>query len=394
MPHIGKRAVISGIGWTEYSHMSGRSVEALAVEACRAALEDAGLTSRDADGIITFGLQDTVSSAVVATDLAMPVVNHYADYNAGGNMACGVVLHAAMAVEAGQAQHVIVFRALNGATGLRYGGADFSNVLATTSIHSDSEPQFLDSCGVTMPLQHFALLCRRHMIKFGTTTDHLAAVAISGRSYAKLNERAMKQEALTLDDYYASPLIADPFRRADCCLQTDGACAVVVSAADVANDLRQRAIQIASGVSRTGPRARGGMWGNFWDDHTFSYAHHTVPGIFDRAGVSAADIDLAQLYDCFTYSVLAQFEDFGFCKKGEAGPFFAEGRAMLGGELPVNTAGGLLSEGYIHGLNLVVEAVIQLRREAGRRQVIGAETALVSAGGATSTGSALVLARR
>jgi acetyl-CoA acetyltransferase len=386
-------AIISGIGWTDYSRNSGRSVEALAVEAARRALSDAGIAPEDADGIVTYGLLDTVATAVVATDLGMKAVNHYADFNAGGNMGCGSVLQAAMAVATGQARHVVVFRALNGASGLRYGGAQFSRLLAMTSIHSDSEPQFLDPAGITMPAQHFALLCRRHMIRYGTTEEHLAAVAMSGRAHAERNERAMMRKPMTREDYFAAPMVADPFRVFDCCLQSDGACAVVVSARDTAPDLRKPAVRILSGATVTGPRARGGMWGNFWDDHARSYAHFAAPRLFGRAGIAPGDIDLAELYDCFTYSALVQLEDFGFCEKGEGGPFFAEGHTRPGGSLPVNTAGGLLSEAYIHGLNLVVEAVSQLRGEAGERQVRDAETALVSAGGAASTGSALILAR-
>jgi acetyl-CoA acetyltransferase len=386
-------AVITGIGWTDYSRNSGKSVESLAVEAAKAALADAGLAPGDADGIVTYGLLDTVATAVVATDLGMAVVNHYADYNAGGNMACGAVFSAAMAVASGQARHVVVFRALNGASGVRYGGAAFSQLLAMTSIHSDSEPQFLDSCGVTMPVQHFALLCRRHMIRHGTTPDHLAAVAMAGRSYAERNERAMMRKPMGREDYESSRMISEPFRTVDCCLQSDGACALVVSARDAAADLKRQPVRILSGATVTGPRARGGMWGNFWEDHSRSYAHYAAPRLFGSAGLKPADIDLAQLYDCFTYSALVQLEDFGFCTKGEGGPFFAQGRTRLGGDLPVNTAGGLLSEAYIHGLNLVVEAVSQLRGEAGVRQVPGAETALVSAGGATSSGSALILAK-
>ncbi len=382
---------IAGIGWTEYSRNSKRSVEALAVEASKKAIADAGLRTSDIDGIVTFGLGDTSTTSVVATDLGLPTVNHYADYGAGGNMSCGVVLHAAMVVATGQADNVLVYRALNGASGVRYGGERFSQLLAESSVHSDAEPQFLDTCGITMPAQHFALLCRRHMIKYGTTSDDLAAVAMNGRAHAQLNDRAMARKPMTRADYDASPWIAEPFRLFDCCLQSDGACALVVTSTERARDLRHKPVTVRAGITASGPANRGLMWGNYWHDHSECYAHFAADRLFGMAGISRSDLDFAQIYDCFTYSVIAQFEDFGLCEKGAAGAFFREGRARLGGDLPINTAGGLLSEAYIHGLNNVVEAVSQLRGDAGVRQVKGAELGLVTAGGATSTGSALIL---
>lgn len=389
--NFNSKTSIVGIGWTDYSRNSKRSVEALALEACKNAIADAGLTKSDIDGIVTFGLGDTSTTSVIATSLGLPTVNHYADYGAGGNMACGVVLHAAMAVATGQADNVLVYRALNGASGVRYGGERFSQLLAESSIHSDAEPQFLDTCGITMPAQHFALLCRRHMIKYGTTSDDLAAVAMTVRAHAQLNERAMARKPMTRSDYDASPWIAEPFRLFDCCLQSDGACALVVTSTERARDLPHGAVTIRAGITASGPANRGLMWGNFWHDHSECYARFAAERLFHMADIERSDLDFAQIYDCFTYSVIAQFEDFGLCEKGAAGTFFREGRARLGGDLPVNTAGGLLSEAYIHGLNNVVEAVSQLRGEAGARQVKGAQIGLVTAGGATSTGSALVL---
>ncbi|VTU30859.1 thiolase C-terminal domain-containing protein [Variovorax sp. PBL-E5] len=384
-------ASIAGIGWTDYTRNSGKTVEALALEACRNAIEDAGLVPADVDGIVSFGLGDTATTSVVATGLGLPVVNHYADYGAGGNMACGVVLHAAMAVATGQADHVLVYRALNGASGVRYGGAKFSELLAESSIHSDAEPQFLDTCGITMPAQHFAMLCRRHMIKYGTTDEDLAAVAMNGRAHAADNERAMKRAPMSLDDYRASPWIAEPFRMYDCCLQSDGACALLITSTERARDLRHRPVTVRAGITGSGPANRGLMWGNYWGDHSECYARFIADRLFGMAGIERGDLDFAQVYDCFTYSVIGQFEDFGLCEKGGAGAFFREGHARIGGKLPVNTAGGLLSEAYIHGLNNAVEAVSQLRGDAGTRQVRGAELGLVTAGGATSTGSALIL---
>jgi len=384
-------AAIAGIGWTDYTRKSGRAVEQLALEACKKAVEDAGLKTSEVDGLVTYGIGDTSMTSVVATGLGLPVLHHYADYSAGGNMACGVVLHAAMAIATGQATNVLVYRALNGASGVRYGGSRFSELLAESSVHSDAEPQFLDTAGINMPAQHFALLCRRHMIKYGTTEEDLAAIAINGRAHAVDNERAMKRAPMTLDDYRASPWIAEPFRLLDCCLQSDGACALLLTSTERARDLRHKPVTLRGGMTGAGPANRGLMWGNYWQEHADCYAHFIADRLFAMADVTRGDLDFAQVYDCFTYSVISQFEDFGLCEKGGAGAFFRAGHARIGGKLPVNTAGGLLSEAYIHGLNNVVEAVSQLRGDAGARQVKGAELGLVTAGGATSTGSALIL---
>ena len=386
-----KSTAIAGVGYTDYSRNSGRTVERIALEAVHAAAADAGIPVSEIDGLVTYGLGDTSYTGVIATGLGLKRLDYFCDYSAGGNIASAAVLQAAMAVATGQAKCVVVYRALNGATGMRYGGSGWGNLLSTTGLLSDAEPQFLDTCGITMPAQHFALLARRHMVKYGTTNADLAAVAMTCRDHAAKNPRAQMRKSMTLADYEASPWIAEPFRLLDCCLQSDGACAVLVTSFDRAKDLRQKPIRILSGAIGGSPRSRGVMWTNYADEHAECFATELADGLFARAGVTRADMDFAQLYDCFTYSVLVQLEDFGFCEKGESGAFFREGRASLQGELPVNTGGGLLSEAYIHGLNCVVEAVDQLRGHGGDRQVAGAELGLVTAGGAAQSGSALIL---
>ena len=388
---IRDKTAIVGIGTTDYSKHSGHTVEVLAFEAASRAIADAGLAPTDIDGITTYGLGDTVATNVLATDLGLSRVRHYADFNAGGNMAAGAVTHAAMAVASGMADYVLVYRALNGSSGVRYGGEAFAELLSRTSIHSDAEAQFLAPHGITMPAQEFALICRRHMVRYGTTHEQLGAVATTCRDHATRNPRAQMQKPMTLDDYLAAPWIAEPFRLYDCCLMTDGACALVVTSAERARDLPHRPIYVMAGVTGGGPANRGGMWGNYWEDHTECYAKYIRDDLYTMAGVGPDDMDLAQIYDCFSYSVIAQLEDFGFCAKGEGGPYVEGGRIGLGGELPVNTGGGLLSEGYIHGLNGVTELVTQLRGDADGRQVDGAEVGLATAGGAAPNGSAVIL---
>jgi acetyl-CoA acetyltransferase len=387
-------ASIVGIGWTDYTRNSGRTVEALALEACRNAIDDSGLNADAVDGLVSFNLGDSVTTSVVSTGLGLSKMNHYADFSAGGYMACGIVMEAAMAVATGQADYVVAYRALNGSSGQRYGGAEFSRLLADHGVHTDAEQQFLDTAGITMPAQHFALLCRTHMTRYGTTNEDLGAIAMTMRAHANDNPRAqMRDRRMTLADYQGSPWIAEPFRLLDCCLQTDGGCALLITTPERARDLAKAPVDILSGFTSAGPRNRGAMWGNFSPDSTVTYAEHHADRLFARAGIDRKDLSFAQVYDCFTYSIIGQMEGFGLIEKGQAGDFFRSGEASIGGRLPVNTHGGLLSEGYIHGLNNVVEAVSQLRGEGGKRQVQNAQLGLVTAGGATSTGSALILAR-
>jgi acetyl-CoA acetyltransferase len=387
-------ASIVGIGWTDYTRNSGRTVEALALEACRNAIDDSGLNADAVDGLVSFNLGDSVTTSVVSTGLGLSKMNHYADFSAGGYMACGIVMEAAMAVATGQADYVVAYRALNGSSGQRYGGAEFSRLLADHGVHTDAEQQFLDTAGITMPAQHFALLCRTHMTRYGTTNEDLGAIAMTMRAHANDNPRAqMRDRRMTLADYQGSPWIAEPFRLLDCCLQTDGGCALLITTPERARDLAKAPVDILSGFTSAGPRNRGAMWGNFSPDSTVTYAEHHADRLFARAGIDRKDLSFAQVYDCFTYSIIGQMEGFGLIEKGQAGDFFRSGEASIGGRLPVNTHGGLLSEGYIHGLNSVVEAVSQLRGEGGKRQVQNAQLGLVTAGGATSTGSALILAR-
>ena len=387
-------ASIVGIGWTDYTRNSGRTVEALALEACRNAIDDSGLNADAVDGLVSFNLGDSVTTSVVSTGLGLSKMNHYADFSAGGYMACGIVMEAAMAVATGQADYVVAYRALNGSSGQRYGGAEFSRLLADHGVHTDAEQQFLDTAGITMPAQHFALLCRTHMTRYGTTNEDLGAIAMTMRAHANDNPRAqMRDRRMTLADYQGSPWIAEPFRLLDCCLQTDGGCALLITTPERARDLAKAPVDILSGFTSAGPRNRGAMWGNFSPDSTVTYAEHHADRLFARAGIDRKDLSFAQVYDCFTYSIIGQMEGFGLIEKGQAGDFFRSGEASIGGQLPVNTHGGLLSEGYIHGLNSVVEAVSQLRGEGGKRQVQNAQLGLVTAGGATSTGSALILAR-
>jgi 17-hydroxy-3-oxo-4-pregnene-20-carboxyl-CoA lyase len=374
------QAAISGVGFTDYTRESNRTVLELAIEACTAAIDDAGLSKDDIDGLICFHENDTATVRDVAAALGIAELNWWGDVLAGGTFSCAVVGEAAMAVTTKTARNVVVYRALNGRSGVRIGRFRIDR--------RDGVSQFMAPVGFGTPPEMFGMLARRHMHVYGTTKEQFGAVAVTQRHNAMTNPRAMRREPLTLEDYMTARVIADPYSLFDCCLESDGACALVVSATEVANDLRHPPVLVSGFVHGGGPRPRLPFDGT--DDFTESCFRRLAPVLYDRAGVGPADIDVAELYDAYTFEVIHQLEQLGFCADGEGGDFVAEGRTARDGQLPVNTHGGLLSEAYIHGLNHTVEAVMQLRGTAGKNQVPGAEIALVTGFGFVA-GSMLIL---
>ena len=379
------RAAITGVGYTPLSRESGLSVEALALQASLSAIRDAGLAPRDIDGVVSYGVGDSAQVRSVAQALGLEASNWYTDLYGGGSFSCLSVANAAMAVALGLCRHVLVYRALNGRSGRRLGRSTSAALEAVGGAE-----QFTVPFGQLAPVQSYGMLARRHMIDYGTTTEHLGHVAVTLRANAVRNERAIMRKAITLEDHRESRWIAEPFRLLDCCQETDGACALIVSRSEIARDLPHPPAYVSSfAIGGSGASA---LSPDKVDDFTTFFPAHIAPGLYARAGIEVGDIDLAALYDAFTFLVIAQLEDFGFCAKGEGGPFVADGQITPGGNIPVGTNGGLLSEGYVHGLNNVLEAVSQLRGDAGARQIEGVEVALASGWGA-NVGSALVLTR-
>jgi len=374
---------IAGIGWTEFSKKSGRTVRSLASEACIKATADAGLKISDIDGIVSYNFNDSAPAIAVATEIGVPQAGYAVDFLSGGNAANLIILSAIAAIEAGLAKTVLCYRAMNGRSGFRLGGGRDMSAYNIT--------QYTAPFGwITYP-QAMAMWCRRHMIEYGTTSEQLGEIAVQFRKNAEHNERAMQRTPITMDDYFNSRMIVDPFHMLDICLETDGACAVLVTSTERAKDMAHKPIRVMGGAYGGGPNQGEDLFDAIrWPDHSHNYAKYIGDDLWKSAGIGPKDIDIAQIYDCFTYSIIMQLEGLGFCKEGEGGPFVQGGRIAPTGELPLNTAGGLLSEGYIHGLNHVVEAVQQLRGDAGVRQVPGVETCLTTAG-AMTCGSALVL---
>lgn len=376
---------IAGIGWTEFSKASGRTVRSLASEACLKAVADAGLKVSDIDGFVSFNFNDSAPAMAVATEIGVPNAMYAVDFLAGGNGANLITLTAAAAIEAGLAKNVLCYRAMNGRSGFRLGGGRDMTAHGIT--------QYTAPFGwITYP-QAMAMWARRHMIEYGTTAEDLGEIAVQFRKHASDNPRAMQRTPITMDDYMASKMIVEPFRMLDICLETDGACAVLVTSADRAKDMAKKPVYIMGGAYGGGPDQGEDLFDAIrWPDHSHNYAKYIADDLWKSAGIGPKDVDFAEIYDCFTYSILMQLEGFGFCKEGEAAGFVKGGRIARDGDLPLNTHGGLLSEGYIHGLNHVIEAVQQLRGEAGHRQVKKNEICMTTAG-AMTCGSAMILRR-
>jgi acetyl-CoA acetyltransferase len=386
--HHRERCAIVGVGSTEFSRNSGRSDLSLAIEASVAAIDDAGLSISDIDGIVRCD-SDLVRPNDLVHALGLPGLEYFSEVGPGGVGPCAMVGQAVAAILSGQATSVLVFRALNGRSGRRYG---LSSVKELEVGGNNSYDEFFAPYGLLTPGQIFGLMAQRHMLEFGTTEKHLGQIAVTCRARANANPAAqMYGRPLTMDDYLAARMISRPLRLFDFCLETDGACAVVVTSADRARDRRHPPALIRAVAQGSLPAPQPGIQFPVLmrESITTLPARPVADTLYRRAGLGPDDVDVAQLYDCFTITVLLQLEDYGFCRKGEGGQFVAGGEIDLGGQIPINTGGGHLSGGYIHGMNHIVEGVQQIRG-ASTSQVPGAEVCLV-----TSTplppGSALIL---
>ncbi len=368
MDSIKDKCAIIGIGETEYSRDSGRSELALAVDASARAIEDAGLKPQDIDGILRFAV-DTSSEDEVMACLGIRELTFYGELGYAGSAGAGLVAHAVSAIASGMATNVLLYRAMNGRSGRRYGAG------AVTGRGGAGATAFSEPYGLLVPGQQVAMYTRRRMHDYGTTSRQFGAVAVAFRKHANMNPRAvMHGRPLTIEDHQTSRTIYDPLRLFDCCLETDGGVAIVISSADRAKDAPNPPAYIMAAVQSLGAEVEGR--GSMRE----SAKERSAKRVFDMAGVTPRDIDVLGLYDHFSPMVVFTLEDLGFCKKGEGGPFVEEGGIELGGDLPTNTAGGHLSEAYLHAVNQFVEAVRQLRGTS-TAQVKDAELALVDSDG-------------
>ena len=388
MTGVAGRAAIAGIGATEFSKDSGRSELRLAAEAVRAALDDAGLAPADVDGLVTFTM-DSNAEMAVARELGIGELTFFGQVGYGGGAACATVHHAAMAVATGAASVVVCYRALNERSGRRFGQVAAGAAAAPTSSGIDNGWHY--PMGLSTPAAMVAMAARRYMHVCGATSADFGAVAVADRRHAATNPRAwFYGKPITLADHQASRWIAEPLRLLDCCQESDGAVAVVVTSVDRAHDLMGGPAVIRAAAQGSGP-GQFTMTSYYRDDLTGLPEMGVVARqLWSQAGVGPEGIRTAILYDHFTPFVLMQLEELGFCGHGEARHFIADGAIEPGGRLPLNPHGGQLGEAYIHGMNGIAEAVRQVRGTAVN-QVPGDGPVLVTAGTGVPT-SGLILA--
>ncbi|MCU4186667.1 hypothetical protein K6U06_20045 [Acidiferrimicrobium sp. IK] len=359
---------IVGIGRTVYSKSSGRTTLAMAIDACRQAIADAGLSIGDVDGICTYMAMDSAQPIDVAWGLGRDEMSWANGMYGGGNLVADQIATASAVIEAGLCKTVLVYRSLNGRSGYRFGTVE-------GPMQVEGRNQYDVASGYLVPPQWFAMWARRHMEVYGDTAEDLGYIAITQRAHAAPNEHAYRRAPMTMDDYLAGRWIAEPFRVYDCTSEVDGAVAILVAGEDVVADTNTSPVWLVGSSN-----SQSGSGFSTWDDPTQMYSRSAGPRLWKTTGLSPSDMDVACMYDCFTYTVMATMEGFGFCEPGQVGEFFAKGHASYGGDVVVNPHGGLLSEGYIHGLNHHYEAALQLRGTAGVRQVADARLALVTAG--------------
>ncbi|GIH98778.1 thiolase C-terminal domain-containing protein [Planobispora takensis] len=355
------RAAVAGIGMTALTRRSGRTELELAVEAARAACADAGVEPGEVDAVLSYHMNDSAPVVRVAAALRIERLGWHNDITGGGTQAASILGDAAMLIASGLARTVLVYRALNGRSGTRMNTAS-----------TGPQERFTVPYGMAGPIPMFALAAQRYLYETGLTEEHLHAVVAQSRQNAAANPRALRRDPLSLADYLARPYVCSPLRTVDCCQETDGACALVV-----------RDARLAPGAPRVHTVVRGGGPGcsamDRAPDVTRIFSGHLAPLLWERSGMKPDDVDVALLYDAYSWLVPRQLEDFGLADRADLGAFLLERR-----HAGVNPHGGLLSEGYVHGLNNVAQAVRELRGDR--------ETALVTGFGG-SYGSAALLTR-
>jgi acetyl-CoA acetyltransferase len=376
------RTAIVGIGTTEFAKSIDRSETRLAIEAISAAVTDAGLRPADVDGMSSYSME-TTEEVDVARDLGFGDVTYFGRVPYGGGAGCGVVGQAAMAVATGQCTVAVAWRS-------RKRGAKSSRPWAGVSQRvAGNQAMWTRPHGLLRPVDEIAMLTRRYFHEYGATREHLCNVALAFRRHANNNPAAtMHDRPLTHDDYFAARMISEPLCLFDNCLETDGACAVVVTTTERARDL-PRPPALVHSWAQSLPVEHQTMTNFFCDDPLRGPSWACGEALWARADATAADVDVAQLYDAFSPLVPLSLEGYGFCERGEGGAFTDDGGIEIGGRLPVNTSGGGMSEAYLHGFNLIVEAVRQVRGTSVN-QVDDVEFSLVTSGEGVPTGALLL----
>ena len=383
------KAAISGLGITEQGKVYGHSAAWFAGEAISLALDDAGLGKEEIDGLLVnegIARLPGMGGVGLQEHLALTDLRLLASMNVGGATASIMVQYAALAVAHGMANHVICVFADAPLREGRGGGAAYGGG------GGQAQPRGMSGLYTAFGMfgvnARYALAARRHMGMYGTTNDHFGAIAVAQRRWAAMNPLAQQRETITLEGYHASRWVAEPLHLLDCCLVSNGGVAVIVSSAERAKDLKQPPAYLwGMGQGHHGDLRRAG-----WDAETVTGAPVSKEQAFAMAGIGIDDIDVCQVYDCYTYTVLVTLEDYGFCAKGDGGPFVADGRLGPDGALPTNTGGGQLSGYYMWGMTPLSEGVIQTRGQGGERQAPKHDVVLVTGnGGILDHHSTLVL---
>jgi acetyl-CoA acetyltransferase len=383
------RTAIAGIGATEFSKFSGRSELQLAVEACVAACEDAGVDPRDVRGLSTFTMETNPENDVMRS-LGIEELTHFSRIHFGGGAPCGTVQYAAMAVNEGVADYVLCYRAFNERSGRRFGAGVQDRAAGATA--EEAQFSWTSPYGLLTPASWIAMFATRIMHEHGVTSEDFGRVAVADRRHAATNPAAFFYgKPITLDDHQESRWVVEPLHLLDCCQESDGGQAILVTTLERARDLRPPPAVVTAAAQGMGADQQ--MMRSFFRDSLTGLPEMAVCArqLWDTSGLGPDDIRTAVIYDHFTPFVLPQLEEFGFCGRGEAKDFIRDGHIELDGRLPVNTHGGQLGEAYIHGMNGIAEAVRQVRGTAVN-QVDGAEHVLVTGGTGVPT-SALVVSR-
>jgi len=370
------KAAIAGIGMTELSRASGKTELQLAAQAARAALDDAGLEPGSVDAILSYHLNDSAPVLYLARELRLTRIGWHNEIYGGGTQSASILADAAMLIDAGLAETVLVYRALNGRSGRRM------NTLGL-KLGEGAEEQFTHPYGMAGPVHQFALAAQRYLHEAGLTWEHLYAVVAQSRAHAVRNPRAIQRRRLELDEYAEGPMVASPLRRQDCCQETDGGCALVVTSAR----RFPQAPRVHAVVRGGGP---GCSTMDKAGDVTRIFSHYVADPLYEAAGMKPSDIDVSLLYDAYSWLVPRQLEDFGLVARGDLPVLLRAQEIAWNGRHPVNPHGGLLSEGYVHGLNNVAEAVRQLRGTGTNPPRTAPEVALCTGFGG-SYGSAAIL---
>ena len=394
--NLERRAAITGIGQSAVGRRLNADPLALTADACLEAIGDAGLSREDIDGVSTYpgaGISGAPGFSGAGTSDVQEMLRLKLNWFCGGPELpgqLGAVINACAAVATGLARHVLCFRTVWESTAQGSGRRAGIGTGGSGSFRAGGFMQWTLPYGAASAAVWIAMMARRHFHEFGTTREQMAQIALNARRNAGLNPKAIYREPMDLDDYMAARMISEPFCLYDCDVPVDGSTAIIVSAVDAARDGRRPPLR----VEAVGSALRGRPSWDQFDDLTTMALRDAASMMWERTDFSPADVHVAELYDGFSFIAMAWLEALGFCGKGESGPFIEDGRAIaLDGEIPLNTHGGQLSAGRLHGFGFLHEAALQLWGEGGPRQVPGQPRLAVAAAGGGPLGGCLLLHR-